>query len=209
MPPQPRFQGYYLDNYGDPQFRQIYLRDRKPTYSKVRRIIEGLNVRWVLDIGCSFGLLVEDLNEHGIVAHGRDLPIPELQAFHPTLEHSAMSFTYGDVSELKLPIPSQRSAVTVLDSLRQFDESAPLTRLRPEFWIIKETGTRSYIVKQRTPEDQVRFYSPQDLLEIFDGYVAHEIYAPRFSFRVRSPGSRMLRFFNHFPTYTLVLKRKD
>jgi SAM-dependent methyltransferase len=203
-----RFEQFYIDSYADSEFRQTYLTGRHRTYRRVARILRRLGVRWALDVGCAYGLLVEELNGSGIDAYGVDLPVARLQEFHASLKHSAGNFLYGDAATMTFSIPADDSAITILDSLRYFDVVQPLTRQDAQYIIAKETGSRSYIVGQRKPEDQVRFYSPLDLLETFDRYVPWEIHASRYLFHIDKPGATTLRLFDRLPNYTLVLKRR-
>lgn len=57
----------YLNLYEyDQSFQEYFLYKRIMTYRKIVSIIEDLGVNSVLDIGCSYGLLVEEANAKGI-----------------------------------------------------------------------------------------------------------------------------------------------
>jgi hypothetical protein len=204
-----RFEQFYLEQYRDAEFRQTYLTARDRVYRAVAGILRRLRVSQVFDIGCSFGLLVERLNAAGVDAYGADLPLPEVQEFHGHLEHSGGKFLYGNATQMRFPIQPNRSAIVVLDSLRHFDGPGILGEQGAEYVLIKENGAKGWVARSRQPEDQVRFYSPADLLEAFPGYEALEIHATRYLFRLRKPGPLALAWFNYMPSFTLVLRRRD
>lgn len=204
-----RFQSYYRDLYEDPHERALYLAGREHVYRPVVRLLARLGVRQAVDVGCSVGGLVELLNASGIDALGVDFPFPALQQHHQTLQHARGKFLYGDATRMELPLQPERSALVVLDSLRHFDDPGRLPQQRAEFVVIKENGSRSRVARSRQPGDQVRFYSPRDLVRAFPRYEPWELHAPRYLFRVRRPGGFALGLFDRLPTYTLVLRRAE
>jgi hypothetical protein len=204
-----RFEASYRQQYQDEEFRQTYITGRDHVYDSVTRILGRLGVSQVFDIGCSFGVLVERLNAAGLDAYGVDLPLPELEQYHARLQHSAGKFYYGDATKIRLPVRRQNSAILVLDSLRYFDGLGILEEHGAQYLIIKENGSHSRTAHHRRPEDQVRFYSPADLLMALPAYEAHEIHATRYVFRISKPGPIVLKCFDHLPSYTFVLLRRD
>ena len=151
---------------------------------------------------------MEYLNQAGIDASGADLPLPQLQEAHCRLKHSAGKFLYGNATQMRLPMQPDASAIVVLDSLRYFDDPGQLGEQRAEYLLIKDNGTKSWVARSREPQDQVRFYSPRDLMDCFPGYGPLEIHATRFLFRVPHPGKAVLALFDYMPSYTAVLRRR-
>ena len=204
-----RFEAYYREQYGDEEFCSKYLTGRERVYDAIVGILKRLRVSQVFDIGCSFGLLVERLNAAGVDAYGADLPFPQIQESHLQLKRSAGKFLYGDATQTRFPVRRDASAIVVLDSLRHFDGPGILGEQAAEYMIIKENGSKSRIARSRRPEDQVRFYSPADLLSALPAYGAHEIHATRYVLRIARPGPTTLAWFDYMPSYTIVLRRRD
>lgn len=204
-----QFERFYRQHYQDEEFRKTYLTGRGHVYRSVVRILLRLGVRQVLDAGCSFGLLVERLNELGFDARGVDFPLPQLQEFHSGLTHSAGKFLYGDATQMQFSMQPEASAIVALDLLRHLEDPGALGRQGAEYLLVKERGAKSWVARNRSPEEQVRHYSPGDLLDCFPAYDAWEIHATRFLLRVGHPGRACLRLFDHMPSYTAVLKRRS
>lgn len=201
----------YRELYEKPSFRNIYLQNRSHLYLKVVGILKGLGCPSLLDIGCSYGLLVEMANSCGIDAWGLDFDIGYLRDFHSQLKHSSSKFLYGSVAD-KAMISRIRAlginTLVILDVLRYFDNPIFLNELDADLIAIKDNSS-SFISKFiRNNGFNLRSYSPADWLLLFAGYQAIRIYSSKFLIRINNPGGLVLSLLNLFsPTYTLILKK--
>lgn len=206
----------YQERYtNDPIFQNEYIHFRTKVYRKISEIAENLKIKSLLDIGCSYGLLVDICNARGIDTFGFDLPIDSLKQFHQKLEFSKDKFIYGSIDdEAVFHSLGQKGfeAVTIIDSLRYFEHPEFIRRINARFLIIKEVSDNLYIRRQRKKVETIpdhRLYSPTLLLDVFNKYKALRIYLPKFILRVNNPGQTALKVINYLPTYTIVLQRKD
>jgi 2-polyprenyl-3-methyl-5-hydroxy-6-metoxy-1,4-benzoquinol methylase len=93
----------YLNLYEyDQSFQKEYLYKRISLYQKIVSIIRELGINSVIDIGCAYGLLIEEANAKNIEAWGVDLPIENLQRFHNNLPLSKGKFIYGQIEDEKV-----------------------------------------------------------------------------------------------------------
>lgn len=200
---------FYERHYAyDATFQQVYTKRRVRLYRKLADIASELGVRSLLDIGCSFGLLMELCNERGIDAWGVDLPIAELQQFHLELSHSHGKFYYGSVTDLvDCWDPTQFEMVCLVNTLIHIPEAERLSRLRPRYWLIKEVSANPYIRYRRRRLPDVRLYAPNELLQMFSGYHIERLYPTRFIACLRRPSRAMCKVVNAlFPSYTVLLQ---
>lgn len=205
---------FYFQKYlNDPKFRQTYLSPKRiRLYHKITLMIEALNITSVIDIGCSYGLLVEFLNSKGIDAWGIDLPISVLKEFHSNLTLSKGKFIYGSIedeevidriSEMKF------QGIILLDTLRYIKKVEAILRLNAEFIIIKELSNNFHIRSKRKGQYDIHIFTPLDLLYVFNKYYILRIYSTKFVFHIKNPSLFMLKLMNLLPSYTVILKRKD
>jgi hypothetical protein len=193
---------YYGEAYSKDEFLDIYRYRRQPVYYRMAAILEKLEVRFAIDVGCASGLFVETLNEKGVNCYGVDLDIASLRADHALLQ-SAGNFYYGD-ADCPVPIPAMASAVIYLDTLRYIEKPTPPAT---EFILVKDVCSGLWARYLRRNQQDLRHYSPQDLLKAFPGYHLELLYGPRERFEVRRPGLLMRMVLNQLPTYTAVLQR--
>lgn len=204
----------FKDRYGsDVLFQDEYIHSRIRVYEKICRIAKDLKIKSLLDIGCSFGLLVEICNAKGIDASGFDLPIETLRRFHEKLDYSRGKFFYGSANDEKVFDglgDKGFEAVTVLDALRYFERPELLTRINAGILIVKEVADNFYIRAQRRKVETIpdlRLYSPFSLLERFKNYKVQKIFLSRFIMGINNPGWTTMGLVNCLPTYTVVLRR--
>lgn len=69
---------FFEQAYQNPEFAREYREHRAELYHHVAEIIRSLGAIYVLDIGCSMGLLVEYLHQQGISSWGADFDLPQL-----------------------------------------------------------------------------------------------------------------------------------
>jgi hypothetical protein len=195
-------------------FREQYRNSggRGDLYNTIFRIVRELNVRTVVDIGCSYGLMVDLMNANDINAFGVDFPFDELKGFHKGLLHAKDKFVYGSMNEeevIENISDIHPEAITIIDTLRNIEKPGNLSRLDPTFIIIREVSDNRRVKRQRKDEFDVRLYSPLDLLKVFSDYTPHRIYFCRYRLRIRRPPKFVLYAINAvFPSYTIVLKRR-
>ena len=192
-------------------FQEQYKHTRRSLHESIVRIVQDLNVGHVVDIGCSYGLMVDLLNENNIDACGLDLPIATLKEFHKQLSHATDKFLYGSVeneSVIELIAEKRPQAIILIDTLRYIEKPTNLRRIAPDFIIISELSDNRRMRKKRANEFDIKLYSPMDCLQLFPEYWASRIYFYRSRFRIRRPSSIALRTITAmFPSYILVLKR--
>lgn len=196
---------FYEQAYQNPEFVRVYREGRTELYRRVAEIIRSLDASYALDIGCSMGLLVEYLHQQGISSWGADFDLPELRSAHGGLSCSG-HFFYGDVADLKIPVPAEGSAIILLDTLRYIEEPRRIEGLGAESLIIKEVSP--VMRRGRKNQNDAALYSPAGLARLFPSYRMEKIYASRFLFSVSRPGSAMLSAFALMPSYTAVLVRR-
>ena len=193
-------------------FKDVYLNKRGKLYSKILEIAGSLGVSSMLDIGCAYGLLVEEANRKGLDCWGMDLQIDELKRIHKTLPLSSDKFIYGTIEDrgvVSLIGQKGFDAVLLLDTLRSLGDPGGLACLTPRYIIIKDACDNARIRKR--PQEtilRVKLYSPASLLETFPGYHIRTIYPSRFLFRINSPSAVTCALINSvFPTYCVVLEK--
>jgi SAM-dependent methyltransferase len=203
----------YLNLYEDQNLSKVYLYKRISLYRKIVSVIEDLGINSILDIGCSYGLLVEEANAKGIDAWGLDLPIEKLQEFHSKLPLSKGKFIYGEVEDdsvIRQFSKKKVLGITLLDTLRNMKSVKNILKLEPHFIIIIEVSNNFYIRRKRRKEwMDLHLYSPCDYLKIFPEYSVIRIYSSKFLFHVEKPNFLCLKLMNLLPTYTIVLERKS
>ena len=198
---------------GDQNSSKEYLYKRISLYRKIVSIIEDLGINSILDIGCSYGLLVEEANAKGIDAWGLDLPIKKLQEFHSKLPLSKGKFIYGQVEDdsvIRQLVGKKFQGITLLDTLRNLKNTKNILKLEAQFIIIKEVSNNFYVRRKRRKAGiDFQLYSPYDYLKIFPEYSVLRIYSSKFLFHIEKPNFLCLKLMNLLPTYTIVLKRKN
>lgn len=198
---------FYEKAYQDPEFARVYQESRNDLYRHVAAIIRALGTSYVLDIGCSMGLLVEYLHREGISSWGVDFDLPQLRAAHAKLS-CCHNFFYGDAAELNISIPVQDSAVILLDTLRYMAEPRKIGNLGAQNLIIKEVSGNPIMRHWRRDQNDTALYSPAGLARLFPDYRLDRIHASRFLFSVQHPGSPTLTIFSLMPSYTAVFTRR-
>ena len=196
---------FYEQAYRNPEFVRVYREGRTEVYRRVAEIIRSLGASYALDIGCSMGLLVEYLHAQGISSWGADFDLPQLREAHGGLSCSG-NFFYGDAVDLKIPVPAERSAVVLLDTLRYMEEPEKIGGLGAESIIVKEVTPM--MRAWRKDQHDAQLYAPAGLVRLFPGYRMERIYASRFLFSVSRPGSVTLAAFGLMPSYTAVMVRR-
>jgi hypothetical protein len=204
----------YRELYSTADWEDEYKNRRFHVYDRILRVLMHLPIRSMVDVGASYGLLVEICNENGLDAYGVEFPVANLIEFHATLKHSKNKFLYGSIEESEiLDQLSNKSfdAVVVLDSFRYFTNPALLNRINPIFFIIKEICDNKYIRRRRHGREfDVRLYSPLSCSELFPDYRIARMYMSKHVASIRNPPEWMLSAYNDiFPTYTLVLVHRD
>lgn len=205
----------YGERYSNSEaFRDVYKFGRKILYKRILTLLKSLGVRSAVDIGCSFGLLVDVLNENSIEAHGVDLPIPELREFHETLLHSENRFVYGsinDVSTIQKVVEIKSDAVILLDTLRFIEGLENLKLIRSQYVIVKEVSSRCLVGRPKKGRGFpfVALLSPQKCRDVFLNYEIEWIYPSRFLLGVNRPLGLISAAINYIsPTYCMILKKK-
>jgi SAM-dependent methyltransferase len=205
---------FYQKQYSNYQFQRIYLKQRTSHYLWVLRIIQELGSPSVLDIGCSYGFLVELCNKNGIDAYGLDLPFEEIIRFHENLSYSKGKFIYGNIGkeDFSYMINSLKiDTITMMDTFRYITKTDYINKINANYIIIKDISIALYnnwFKKGVNPLNLGR-YSPQNCLEIFKEYDPYEIYTSKHIFKKRYPGRFSLHIINAIsPTYSLILKRR-
>ncbi|MCU1252407.1 MAG: hypothetical protein JWQ49_5436 [Edaphobacter sp.] len=197
---------FYGQAYQDPEFVRVYQETRDALYQRIGRVIRALGDTYALDIGCSLGLLVEYLHQQGVSSWGVDFDLPQLREAHAGLSCS-QNFFYGDVAELNISIPTQGSAIILLDTLRYVEDPQKLGRLGAQHLIIKEVSPNPVIRHLRRNENDGTLYTPARLARLFPGYSLERLYGSRFLFSVSRPSSATLAVLSWMPTYTALLTR--
>lgn len=192
-------------------FQKVYLIKRSKLYQKIVSILHELKVTSLLDIGCAYGLLVELANANGIDAYGLDLPIDNLMKFHSQLRFSKDKFIYGsleDQSLIKEIAQKEFQAITVLDTLRHIEKFENLNNLKAEMLIIKEVSDNYYMRRRRRTQFDVKLWKPSDYEEKFPSYKISRIYSSKFLFKIKKPNGLILKAFNLFPSYTIIMEKE-
>jgi SAM-dependent methyltransferase len=205
---------FYKEHYADQNFQEIYRKKRLNHYIKMRDICRDLEVRSLLDVGCSYGLLVELCNEVGINAYGLDMPFETLKQAHELLNGSREKFIYGSVDDgitKSLPI-KHFDALVIMDTLRHIFKPEHIVDLNANYLIIKEiSDNRRNRVKAKDLIDRLQhpLYSPLRCLALFQKYYCYAIYPSKYLFKLNYPSKSILKIINLIsPTYTLILKIK-
>jgi hypothetical protein len=209
---------FYQDEYARQSFSHVYLEERMDHYANILRIIKKLNVSSIIDIGCSFGKLVELCNKSGISSYGIDLPIENLKQYHARLTLSRDKIFYGIIGRddfLNIINENKIDTAIISDTLRYIEHPEKLNGLKFNYIIIKEISKKFcelyYRLRQKRqiPWHYAHLYSPAACLELFQDYYPYEIYCSKHLVRVSRPGRLTLSVINILsPTFTLVLKRK-
>ena len=194
------------------KFKKVYTEQRIKLYKQIVDILLMLNVNSVLDVGCAFGLLVELANQFGIDAYGLDLPIDELKMFHQSLLLSSGKFIYGSIEDNSIinQIAEKRfQAIVLLDTLRYITSIDCITKLKPEFIIVKEVNSNFVMRYIRKNQFDVRLYSVLDLHKLFHSYNIHLLYSSKNIFAFKNPSLFFLLTIGRLlPTYTAIFRRK-
>jgi len=131
---------FYKEKFSfDDTFQKLYQEERMVLYEQILKIIKELKISSLLDVGCSFGLLVERCNLEGIDAYGLDLPVDNLKKYHQNLPHSQGKFLYGSVNDnafWETVKPKEFEALIILDTLRHISNPENLTKLNYKYIII-------------------------------------------------------------------------
>lgn len=193
----------------------IYINNlRLRVYKRILRVLASLPIRSLVDIGASYGLLVEICNAYGLDAYGVDFPLARIMDFHATLAHARDRFIYGSIEDEEIVDKLANrgfDAVVILDSLRYFAHPSSLNRIRPSFFVIKEVCNNNHTRKRRQEREfDVRLYSPLACSELFPDYRIARIYMSKHIASIPNPSKWMLSAYNAIlPTYTLVLSHQD
>jgi len=198
---------FYGQAYQNPEFVRVYQETRNELYQHIAAITRALGATYALDIGCSMGLLVEYLHQEGISSWGVDFDLPQLRAAHASLP-CGHNFFYGDATELNIPIPSQDSAIILLDTLRYMAEPQKLGSLGAQNLIVKEVSGNPIMRHWRKDQNDTALYTPAKLARLFPAYRLERIYASRFLFSVSRPSAPTLAALSLMPSYTAVLARR-
>jgi 2-polyprenyl-3-methyl-5-hydroxy-6-metoxy-1,4-benzoquinol methylase len=198
---------FYGQAYQDPEFVRVYQETRNALYQRIAGIIRALGDTYALDIGCSLGLLVDHLHRQGISSWGLDFDLPQLREAHAGLSCS-QNFFYGDAAELNLSIPTQGSAIILLDTLRYVEDPQKLGRLGAQHLIIKEVSPNPVMRHLRRNENDGTLYTPARLARLFPAYRLERLYGSRFLFSVSRPSPATLAILSWMPTYTALLARR-
>ena len=161
----------YRDLYSENDwFQNQYRTNRREFYDSVLKIVQDSKVTRCLDVGCSYGLMVELMNQHNIDASGVELHIDELVEFHKGLPYSKGKFLYGSANDqgfIDSLGGTWPGAIAVIETLRYLENPGLLARLKPELIIIREISNNRRNRTKRAQEFDIRLYSPVDLLQIF------------------------------------------
>lgn len=198
---------FFGQAYQNPKFVRVYQETRNPLYRRIAKIIRTLGGTYALDVGCSLGLLVEHLHREGVSSWGVDFDLPHLREAHAGLSCSR-NFFYGDAAELNISIPTQGSAIILLDTLRYIDEPQKLGRLGAQHIIIKEVSGNPIMRHLRKSERDGTLYTPARLARLFPAYRLERLYGSRFLFSVSRPSPPTLSMLSWMPTYTALLARR-
>jgi SAM-dependent methyltransferase len=198
----------------DQEWEDLYKNRRLRVYKRILRVLADLPIRSVVDVGASYGLMVDICNEYGLDAYGVDFPLPSIIDFHATLKHAKNKFIYGSIEDedtIDTLADKRFDAVVILDSLRYFENAVLLNKISPRFFIIKEICDNNHTRQRRQKgEFDVRLYSPLSCSHLFPDYRIESIYASKHVASIPNPSNWMLSAYNViFPTYTLVLAHQD
>ncbi len=199
----------YIKLYSRGDTKKVYTEERLHLYQFISRVLLQLKVRSALDIGCSYGLLVDILNHYGVNAYGLDFPIEELQKYHRTLSCSD-KFFYGDFDQpetvLKLNTMNW-DAIVCLDTFRYITNFNGFCSLKARYIIIKELNLNRWTKKQLP--SSVDLYPPVKLCQLFSDYKPVKLYSSKYILSIRNPTPAVMRLVNAlFPSYILILERR-
>jgi hypothetical protein len=205
----------YSELYGENEwFRDQYRNpnNRRDLYNTIYHIVRDLKVRSVVDIGCSYGLMIDLMNANNIDAFGLDFAFESLKEFHKELTRSKDKFLYGSVNDEKVIekiFDIHAEAITIIDTLRHIENPGNLRRVDSQFIVIREACNNRRVKSQRRNEFDVRLYSPGDLLKLFPEYRSYRIYFCNYRLTINRPPKAVLCAINAvFPSYTIVLRRR-
>lgn len=202
---------YYNNLFTDTHQQKIYIQDRHYLYMKLYQIAVEQGMQSVIDIGCGFGLFVEQCNARGMQAYGLDFPIQELQRFHADLKYSVGKFIYGSIEDdsiVQVLYRKDIDLITIIDTLRHISQPQKLATLRPKMFIIKEVSCNPYMKHRRRNQHDVQLYTPLDLLHLFSAYRIERIYPSKFFTYIDRPNLAILHLVNFVsPAYTILLQR--
>lgn len=196
------------------EFKNVYLNKRGALYSKILDILCRLKAGSMLDVGCAYGLLVEEGNKKGLDCWGLDLSIDELKRIHQTLPLSSRKFFYGTIENREIVKEVQQKgfdAIVLLDTLRSLSDISNVRLLTPRFIVVKDACDNEKI-RERPQKSilRVNLYSPLSLLDIFTGYHIRTIYPSKFIFGINNPSRMTCKLINRFfPTYCAVLEKNQ
>lgn len=200
----------YERGYHDSGFSKLYLEKRTNLYESVVRIINKLNCRTVLEIGCSFGLLVDRCNSEGIDAYGVDFDIDSLKEYHRTLGCKD-KFFYGSIDDNEVVQNlcfQDWDIVICLDTLRFLTTIDSFHALNPNYLYLKESCNNRRVIESRKNQKDFRLWSPLEIVNEFTDYFAYRVYLPRHLLSFRHPAPWLLKTINAVsPTYHLIMKR--
>lgn len=199
----------YLKHYSRPEIKKVYIEERIPLYQFITKELLQLRVKSALDIGCSYGLLVDILNHYGVNAYGLDFPIEELQKYHRTLTCSD-KFFYGDFDQPETVHKLNTinwDAIICLDTFRYITNFNGFRSLKVRHIIIKE------LTLNRWTKQQIRssfdLYPPVKLCQLFNDYKPVKLYPSKHILSIHNPTPAVMRLVNAlFPSYILILERR-
>lgn len=199
----------YLKHYSRPEVKKVYIEERIPLYQFITKELLKLRVKSALDIGCSYGLLVDILNHYGINAYGLDFPIEELQKYHRTLSCSD-KFFYGDFDQPETVHKLNTinwDAIVCLDTFRYITNVNNFCSLRAKYMVFKELSLNRWTKNQLL--SSAALYPPVKLCQLFSDYKPVKLYPSKHIFLIRNPSSAVMKLVNAlFPTYFLILERR-
>ncbi len=195
-------------------FQETYLVRRMQLYKKIVSLLVALNVKKALDIGCAYGLLVEEALENGIDAWGLDLPIEALKKKHSKLKLSSNRFLYGDIEDAEILskiIEESFDAIILLDTIRSLRDIKEIGKFGPKIIIIKDACDNSRN-RRKSPNSilSIKLYGPHELLNYFPFYKIKFLYPSKFLIRFKNPSLTVCKIVNNaFPTYCAILEKID
>jgi SAM-dependent methyltransferase len=196
------------------EFNKVYSTESQNRYENLLSIIYSLKgkVNTALDIGCSYGQLVVDMNRNGIDSYGVELPISVLIESHRKSLHPS-KFIYGTVNDdifLNSLCIRSYDLICFFHTLRHIRKPERFSRLAPKYILIQEVSNNFFLRYKRKKDiqDGNFLWSPQNLLNSFPSYFVRSIYSTKFLFKIDNPNSIYLSLMNLLPTYTILLEKK-
>lgn len=203
---------YNKDYIENSSFRKVYQTESLKRYEKLLSIIYSTGVHNALDIGCSYGQLVEAMNKNGIETYGVELPISVLMESHRELNNSE-KFLYGSVNDdVFLHTLRVRSydLISLFHTLRYIKNPERLSLLSPKYFLIQEVSNNILLryLRKNDISDGNYLWSPSNLLNAFPSYFVRSIWSTKFLFKIDKPNMISSFFMNLLPTYTILLEKK-